>query len=57
MKNWNQLTIIQKIFIKEKAMMQYGKRIHFKKPDFYQKNLNQLNINSILSSVLIKEFF
>ena len=57
MKNWNQLTIIEKVFVKEKAMYQHNKRIHFTKPNYYGKVLNELHLHTILTGILKRDFF
>ena len=48
MKSYDQLTVIEKIYIKQQAMEKWGKRIHYPKPD-YLKKLNELQINYLLT--------
>ena len=48
MKPYFELNINEKLCLKSEAMKLYGKRIHYKKPD-YLKRLNELQIWSILS--------
>ena len=48
MKKYNELTIQQKIQIKQHAMSIYGKRWHTSKPNFLSK-LNELQIHYILN--------
>jgi hypothetical protein len=47
MKNWFELSINEKLIIKQYAMDIHGKRWHTSKPDFCSK-LNVLQINYIL---------
>ena len=48
MKNYQELTVNEKINIKQYAINIYGKRWHTTKPDFCKK-LNKLQIHSILN--------
>jgi hypothetical protein len=48
MKTYFQLNINEKLSLKSKAMQLYGKRIHYRKPD-YLKRLNELQIYTLLS--------
>lgn len=48
MKNWNELSIIEKIYVKQHGINVYGRRYHVSKPDFWKK-LNELQINLVLS--------
>lgn len=48
MRKWNELTVNEKISIKQYAIDIYGKRWHTAKPDFCDK-LNELQIHSILN--------
>ena len=51
LRNWEQLTIIEKIFIKEYAQRRFNLRYHTKKPNAMQV-LNELEINMTLSEIL-----
>ena len=48
MRTWNELSINEKIQIKQRGINVYGKRYHVRKPDFWKK-LNELEINMLLS--------
>lgn len=48
MKKYNELTVIEKIYIKQVAMKKNGKRLHYKKPN-YLSCLNELQIITLLS--------
>ena len=48
MKKYNELTVIEKIYIKQVAMKIHGKRLHYPKPN-YLNRLNELQIITILS--------
>jgi hypothetical protein len=48
MKTWNQLSINQKLTIKQRGMDLYGKRYHANKPNFWKK-LNEIDIQLLLS--------
>lgn len=47
LKTYQELSINEKIYIKQHAMNLWGKRIHYSKPNFLNK-LNVLQIISIL---------
>ena len=48
MKHYWDLSIIEKIYIKQLAIEMWGKRLHYKKPDFLNM-LNELQINYLLN--------
>jgi hypothetical protein len=48
MKTYKELTVHQKIYIKQYAISVHGKRWHTAKPNFISK-LNQLQIHTILN--------
>jgi len=48
MRNWIELSVHEKINIKQYAIDVYGKRWHTSKPDFCKK-LNELQIHYIIS--------
>ena len=49
-RQWNELTINEKIFLKQYAMSKCGKRLHYKRPVF---QLNELDIHMLLSQTII----
>ena len=49
MKKWTDLTINQKISVKQFAMDKHGKRWHSRKPNFCASALNELQLHYILS--------
>jgi hypothetical protein len=51
LRQWNQLNIIEKIFIKEWAQRRFNMRYHTRKPNSFNV-LNELEINLTLSEVL-----
>jgi hypothetical protein len=48
MKTWNQLSINQKLTIKQRGMDLYGKIYHTNKPNFWKK-LNEVDIHILLN--------
>jgi hypothetical protein len=47
-RTWFELTINEKLSIKQTAMKVHGKRVHWKRPDHCNR-LNELQVHSILS--------
>lgn len=48
MKTWNQLSINQKLTIKQRGMDVYGKRYHANNPNFWNR-LNEIQIHILLN--------
>ena len=49
-RQWNELTINEKIFIKQYAVSKFGKRYHIRKPIL---TINELQIHMLLSQPII----
>jgi hypothetical protein len=55
LRSWNQLSITEKLYIKQCALVQFGNRMHYPKPNFYSTRLTDIAIVSVLSGRPIRK--